>query len=381
MTHQSVKEWLLENYPDYCGEVTVDLDRKQVEEKMAADHPDLNVHVPRYTYKRYGYGLSRLVANKFTQRIGALEHGFQGRLTNSGMSAISVVNEALRGQCRAGSIVVGRVMYGETPQVFETNDTTVRYVDLSDDSELQNQIENQNAKAIIVETVGNGGQMPVCDFNKLLSYCWMKDIVLVLDNTLLSASIYNPFDHLASVKTFFGEPTCQLVYLESLSKFYRADDYDEATGGIIVAPEEFIARCDNSLKWGHYMPFNSLREFPFDLYGAANELLMRVDQITKSVHKFLQTHSGVSSVVCNNHKHVPGGAIIFFEIDKTENLLDRLKAGLGPIKGSFGHPETTYLPFGAFMEDMPDGLVRLAIGYNETPEQIIEKLKVVLEVN
>jgi len=321
-------------------------------------------------------------------------------LTNSGMSALAVVNEALRGKCK--HIVVGKGIYSETPNLFATNGATIHYVDyfLTDSffHELRRIKRRYGIDAIIIEPVGNSPKMPACSIAKLLDFCWDQSLTLVVDNTLMSAELYNPFiSYRHEIKSLLsGSPVCQFVYIESLSKFYKAGDLDDVTAGIIVASEKFIDRCDGFLKWGHYLPYHSLAKMPFELFEAVSKKVLQIHAITKKVSDYLhhvyfqkfEDHGRdiIGNIFCRYTVRKPhfvspgGGPVIFFEIKKTQGLLGRLKKGFGPIKGSFGHPETTYLPLGAFMEDMPDGLVRLAIGYNETPEQIIEKLKVVLEV-
>ncbi len=377
MKNQSVREWLRKCYPDYDGNVTVSSVRKKTERKIVEDHRDLSVSVPPYSYKRYGFALSHIVAQKFVQAIGALRFGFHARLTNCGMAAIATALNAVDGRFLE-KIFVGEISYPETRHLFDSYPNKV--VSYGSSDKLMKLLDKKANKPSLIffETVGNGQTMPALDVKELFEKCWKRDVTIILDNTLLTCCILNPFEIYNEMQTAKGRPTMQLIYIESLSKYYRADENDLVTAGIIVGPKVFISDVDKVVMCnGTYLPFLCLCELPFDLFAACQKIMPLLCKNTKKVAIFLRQHPKVSEVSYPNGYFPKGvGGVLYFVVDTDhiEEVSCRMNDIFGPYKGSFGHPYTSWVPFGKFFKDVPKGLIRLAVGSQEHPENIISRL-------
>lgn len=367
----SVGDWLKELHPDYDGAVTVDVNAKEVENKIAEEFGDLRIRKTPYTYKRYGYGLSELVAQKFALMAEALELGFSARLTNCGMAAIKTVFDVLgvgvRGQCIASNVLYSetkKLLRGQLPNVLFVNPET-----------LLGMISEKCPPFIFIEPVGNGWGMPVCDLRAIFINVWNQETTLIVDNTLLSCANLNPFRVLRHLKHDLGEPRFRLVYVESLSKHYRAGYDDPVTAGVIVAPDEMM-EGENGIdamiaRNGSYLQFPCLREMPFDLFAACEEIMGKINENGRLTAKFLQK-LGVS-VSYPDLPHASG--VIYFVVDDDiDGVIVRMQEQFGPRKGSFGHLYTTWVPFGKLIPGNPPGLIRLAVGSKDDIVEIMRKL-------
>jgi len=371
-----VQEWLDEHYPKYNAAVTASQADKRLEQEIIDSHPYLKVPQPGFSYKRYGYGLSNLVAQKFAYKIGAQYLGFSGRLTNCGMSAIGAVLDALDLDA-SDKVMIGKVMYSETPKMLKKKGLQIIEVDCSYLEDVQKEFIKNSPKVVMFESVGNGPGMPVFHFCEALKFFWDKDVVFILDNTLLSAVLDNPFFwYEPALKHWWNKPRMKFVYIESLSKFYKTGDEDKVTAGIIVAPEELIKEIDEVIPYGYYLQYPCLANLPWDLLAVAIKILPEVSETALQIYDFLSEHDNVLSVdYCKRPKG--GGGVLYFVINTNdaEEAKERMQRGFGSWKGSFGHPKTTYIPFGYFLDKESPGLVRLAIGYKDSYKNIVAKLK------
>ena len=371
MRNQSVAEWLEENYPTYVGNVTVDPAGKETERRIVKDHSELKVEVPHYSYKRYGYGLCNVVAQKFASAISALNLGFSARLTNCGMAAISTVLSAMGKR----NMFIGQVLYPETECFFADffADSTVRHGKGSD-------LPTYSDASLFLEPVGNGLGMPVFDLESVFRNVWENEIAVILDNTLLTCSLLNPFEVYAKIQKEKGDPKMQLIYVESLSKHYRAGVNDVVTAGIIVGPDNFISKVDNVImRNGTYLQFPCLRELPFDLFSACCKIMPQLCENAKAAADFLRKHPKVKEV---SYPDLPNGAggVLYFVVDdrNTKEVISGMEATFNAYMGSFGHAHTTWIPFGKFLQDVPKGLIRLAVGFETKPQDLISALRSVL---
>lgn len=384
MKHETVETWLARCYPGYENAVTVSAREKQVEYQLVADQPDLRATVPTYSYKRYGYALSHLVAQKMASSLGALALGFAARLTNSGMSALAVIKETLSFSTER-PIVLGNVLYGETPKLFARTQATLLFVESADLCAIK-EVTAESPALYIFETVGNGPGMPVLDLPAVFRILWQEESTLVLDNTLLSAAIFNPFVLYQQLMQELGRPKLRFVYVESLSKFYRATDRDEVTAGILIAPDEFISECDETLKLGYYLQYACLARLPMDLLAAAQERVKLLSKTAKVLSQSLETHPNVVQVWYPDTElqriyNCSGGVLLFLIVrdDCATQILGRIKVTLGEFKGSFGHTQTTYLPLGQLLPGKyPVGLIRLAVGTETTDSELVEQFTRIL---
>ncbi|MDO8581659.1 MAG: PLP-dependent transferase [bacterium] len=377
---ESVGAWIRKNYASYDGNVTPLV--RDAEHTMVEEFLDLGVTVPPRGYKRYGYALSNLVAHLFADRVGALGLGFEARLTNCGMAAIATALEVIPevyDTTGAGICIAGKVMYPETPKLIAV------YVDeeasLEDSGDLKGLLwfceEFQGPYIMFFETLGNGPSMPLLDVRGLFDAMWDREVVIVLDNTLLTCALLNPFEIYARIKGERGNPVMKFVYVESLSKYYRVDENDPVTAGIIVASPKVIAECDEIIaRMGTYLQFPCLRELPFDLYGACKATMSDLSLRTGQVVASLRSHPKVKSVA---YPDSLSGGVFFFTVDgDSSEVKVQMEREFGPSRGSFGHAESTWLPFGDATGGDPH-VFRFAVGVNDSGDEVIAKLKRALD--
>jgi cystathionine beta-lyase/cystathionine gamma-synthase len=370
---KTVGEWLKDNYPDYCGMVTVNSEEKEPEREMVKAYGAFNVEMPPHSYKRYSYALSHIVAQNFAHSVGALGLNFSARLTNCGMAAISTILAVVFSQRRNCMVFANKVLYPETRKLLRSYREKATIVE-SDD--LLNCLFFARP-LIFSEPVGNGSGMPVTDVDGLFRKTWKEDAVVVLDNTLLTCRLLNPFWIYTSLKKELGDPKMQFIYVESLSKHYRVGDKDLVTAGIIVAPNDFIKEVDKTImRNGAYLQFPCLEKLPFGLFTACNNIMTKLSDNAKNAAEFLRKHPKVKEVSYPDLKNGAGGILYFIvEDEEVENVLPRMAETFGFYKGSFGHPHTSWVPFGKLVDGNPKGLIRLAVGYQEEPQEIVHRLK------
>ncbi len=371
MWNKSVAQWLEENYSDYDRSLTVGLDKKGPEKEMIKAYEAFDIEMPPYSYKRYGYALSHLAAQTFAHWTGALKLDFSARLTNCGMAAISTVFTVMG---KRSIDFASSVLYPETKNLLS------RHLVYYGKDDLLASVLAWGKHSIFLESVGNGLGMPVFDIKEAFLEAWEKDVIVVLDNTLLTCCLLNPFEIYKKIREDRGCPKMQLIYVESLSKHYHAVDSDLVTAGIIVGPNDFIKKVDKVImRNGVYLQFPCLEKLPFDLFAACSNIMPQLCKNAKAVAEFLRNHSEVKEVFYPDLPNGAGGLLYFVVEDgKADKVIPLFESEFGAYMGSFGHPNTSWVPFGKLVEGNPKGLIRLAVGYREEPQDIISRLKDVL---
>lgn len=374
MLNQSVLDWLQKNYPDYCNRVTVNSEEKEPEREMIKAYGAFGIEMPPYSYKRYGYGLSHLVAQTFAHWTGALELGFSARLTNCGMAAISTILDTIS---KHGMVLASEVLYPETRHLlancYKGKDCYVGATDLVN-------CLTCNTTLVFLESVGNGLGMPIYDVESVFKRIWKDEVTVVLDNTLLTCCLLNPFEIYAKIQKELGNPKMQFIYIESLSKHYRTTHHDLITAGIIIASNNFIKKVDEVImRNGAYLQFPCLEKLPFDLFAACKKIMPQLCKNAKAVAGFLREHPKVKGVFYPDLPNGAGGLLYFVvEESRVDEVIPLFESEFGAYMGSFGHPDTSWVPFGKLVKDNPKGLIRLAVGYREEPQDIVDRLKKVL---
>lgn len=338
-------------------------------------------------YARYDTTLARLVAAGFAMDVGARGLGFTARLTNCGMSAITL---ALRA---AGThIVSGDVLYGltkdelnELDQAYGSKVKWVRNsttVDIMAHVALLRSLDPNRRIGIFVETIGNGLGMPVADVEELLRSFWSsKNTIVIVDNTFATCALVNPFHILKRLRKELGGECFTFVYVESASKYYRANPaVDKDTLGIIIAPDTFLREeIDPRLVRGAAVPLSVLRKFPVELFMACSRVTPILSTNAVVAAHFLRGHPQVRQVwYPHDHPMLAKGAggVLYLERD-TDNRGEGAEVfgSVIPKRASFGHVYATHIDWGAFDESSPAGLTRLAVGTLDTPESTLYKLR------
>ena len=182
-----------------------------------------------FDLKRSGDMYSRIsnpTVNAFENKMAALEGGVGAVAVSSGQAATTA---AVLNICQAGdSIIATSTLYGGTHTLF---DSTLRklgietiFVDpLAPLSELMKAVK-ENTKLVFAETIGNPG-MNVLDFEKFEKLAHQNSLPFVVDNTIATPYLCNPFK--------FGAD----IVVHSTTKYI--DGQGSVVGGCVVDSGNF----------------------------------------------------------------------------------------------------------------------------------------------
>ena len=160
------------------------------------------------SYKRIGYFAQRWYANQFMQDFGLAIPGYRAQILNCGMVAITTTLIALlndRKVLPGAQVVLAKEVYPRVPNVYQRLGFKVVRVDSSDLRAIS-LAKGHAPKIIHLETIGNGFDLPVLDVEGLLSVCWRTEVTIIIDNTLATLELVNPFQTLNRLKQELGEP-------------------------------------------------------------------------------------------------------------------------------------------------------------------------------
>lgn len=186
------------------------------------DDPDFlaqlfNLEAEGHLYSRISNPTVAALEEKFTQ----LEGGVGAVAVSSGQSAVLL---AMLNICSAGDHIVSvSSLYGGTVNLFTVNlkkmGIEVTFVDPeASREEILGEIR-ENTKVLYGEVIGNPG-LNILDFDKLSSVAKEADIPFVVDNTVPTPYLCNPFELGAD------------IVVHSTSKY--SDGHAQALGGIVV---------------------------------------------------------------------------------------------------------------------------------------------------
>jgi O-acetylhomoserine (thiol)-lyase len=158
-------------------------------------------------------------------RISQLESGLGGIVTSSGMAAI---NNCLTAILQSGDeMISGNSLFMSTyllfANVFKKFGIKVNFVESTVLEEYQKAI-NSKTKAIFIESVGNP-KMDVPDIEKLAEIAHQNRVPLIVDNTLPSPYLLNPFKLGADIVT------------HSTTKYLSG--HGDCVGGVVVDSGRF----------------------------------------------------------------------------------------------------------------------------------------------
>ncbi|MBS7622060.1 O-acetylhomoserine aminocarboxypropyltransferase/cysteine synthase [Candidatus Bathyarchaeota archaeon] len=158
-------------------------------------------------------------------RIAQLEGGVGAIVTSSGMAAI---HNSLTAIAKNGDEVIsGNSLFMSTyllfANVFRRFGIDVKFVESTDIDEFERSI-TPRTKAIFVESVGNP-KMDVPDIERLAAIAHKNDVPLVVDNTMPTPYLLNPFNLGAD------------IVVHSTTKYLSG--HGDALGGVIVDSGNF----------------------------------------------------------------------------------------------------------------------------------------------
>ncbi|BAH06966.1 hypothetical protein CKR_1915 [Clostridium kluyveri NBRC 12016] len=170
-----------------------------------------------YLYTRVGNPTVTALEKKYVE----LQGGVEAIATASGQSAVvySIINIANSGD----QIIANSNLYGGTYNLFNTIipklGINVSFVDPTASEEEILEAATENTKLIFGETIGNPG-LNVLDFDKFSSVAKKLDIPFIVDNTIATPYLINPFEYGAN------------IVVHSTTKY--SDGHAVSLGGIII---------------------------------------------------------------------------------------------------------------------------------------------------
>ncbi len=345
-----------------------------------------------FSGKSNGYIYTR-VANPtiraFEQNIAALENGFDGIATSSGMGAINTVYRALLSADT--HIISSDAVYGPARGVLEQDfsrfNVESTFVNTSNLENILAAIK-PNTKVLYIETPANP-TMDITDIAACAKIAKDHNLILVVDNTFCSPYLQKPLDLGAD------------VVLHSVTKFING--HADIVGGVIIIKDPELYK-----KIRHSMVYMGCNMDPTQAYMAlrgVKTLSLRIDRAQESamkIAKFLQSHPKVAWIMYPGLEDHPQ-----YELAKTQmkgfgsmmsfglhggyvagsKLMDNvhlavLAVSLGGVETLIQHP-ASMTHAGVSKENrvaagITDDLVRFSVGI-ENVEDIIADLKQGLE--
>jgi len=323
--------------------------------------------------------------------ITALEGGFSGMATASGMAAITTVYLALLE--KGAHVVSTDSVYGPTRMVLEKEfirfGVDATFVDTSRLHDVESAV-TPNTRVVFVETPANP-TMAITDIRGTADIAHRHNALLVVDNTFASPYLQRPFEHGAD------------VVVHSVTKFLNG--HSDLVGGMIVTRNEelykrirpvlnvFGGTMDPHQGW---LALRGVRTLP-----------LRVERSVQNAGKlarFLESHPNVTWVRYPGLKHHPRhdiackqmdgfGAMICFGVrgglEAGRTLMNNLKlftlaVSLGGIESLIEHPASmthAAVPRGEREEaGIVDELVRISVGCEDVNdlqadlEQALDKI-------
>lgn len=321
----------------------------------------------------------------FEDNIAALENGFGGIATSSGMGAISTVYMALLG---AGShIVSSDAVYGPARGVLEQDfsrfGVEATFVNTSNLEEIKKAIK-PNTKVLYVETPANP-TMDITDLAACAKIAKEHNLVMVVDNTFSSPYLQKPLDLGAD------------VVLHSITKFING--HADIVGGVIIAKTEELYK-----KIRHCMVYMGCNMDPtqsFMVLRGVKTLAIRVERAQENAMKvaeFLENHPKVAWIRYPGLKSHPQyelgkkqmsgfGSMMSFGVkggfEAGKKLMDNvhlalLAVSLGGVETLIQHPAS--MTHAAVSKEnkikagITDDLIRYSVGIEDV-EDIINDLK------
>jgi len=248
--------------------------------------PNADEGAARFAGEKKGFIYTRLgnpTINALEENVAALEGGFRGIATSTGMAAITTIYLALLSQ---GDHIVGTdSVYGPTRVVLENEFTRFgvqsTFVDTANLEHLKKAMK-PNTRVVYIETPANP-TMSITDIQAAADIAHSQDALLVVDNTFASPYLQRPFEYGAD------------VVLHSLTKFING--HSDVVGGMIVTKNEKLYKVIRPVlnSFGGTMDPHQA----WLVLRGVRTLALRVEKAQENAEKlahFLQDHPNVSWV-------------------------------------------------------------------------------------
>lgn len=327
--------------------------------------------------------------DEFEAAIAAVEEGFNGIATSSGMAAVNTVYLTYLAQGK--HVICHNAVYGPSRAILESMyakfGVSATFVDATRVNEVAQAIRPETA-LIFIETPANP-TIGICDIPAICSLAKEHGIPVCVDNTFCSPYLQNPL--------LLGAD----IVVHSLTKFING--HADVVGGVVIPKKEEDYKKLNTtmINFG----FNMDPHQAFLVRRGMKTLAIRIDRAQENAIKvaaFLEAHPKVEWVMYPGLKSHPQydlakkqmrgpGTMISFGlkggIDEGRQMMDRVKfcilaVSLGGIETLIQHPasmtHSKLSPEARKAGGITDGLVRLSVGIEEA-EDIIADLSQALE--
>ena len=357
------------------------------EEKQAVNYPiylsstftqpDVE-HEGEYCYSR-GNNPTRASVEKLAADIENAKHGIA---TASGMAATSLVLELLN---KGEKLLINDNVYGGTWR-FVSNlleKRGVEYEIVDNFNEYDFNSADASVKMVFIETPSNP-LLEITDIKRVVDEAHKKNILVVVDNTFMTAYLQKPLDFGADI----------VVY--SATKYY-AGHSDLLAGLVILNDDELYTRLKfiNNTLGGILDPFDS-----FLLQRGIKTLGVRLDRHLSNAQKvaeYLDKIDATESVYYPGLENHPGyelqkkqakgaGAVISFKLNEKDYSLDKFVSSLklfsfavslGGVESLICRPSTmTHESYKKELQEkigITPNLIRLSIGIEDV-EDLIDDL-------
>jgi len=343
-----------------------------------------------FTFEEFGkkraYDYSRSgnpTRDQLASAIASLEGGVGGVITSTGMSAITLVLQAL---AKPGDrVLVPHDCYGGSWRLFNALASKAAFelevVDFTDLNAVRDALTRKPA-IVWLETPSNP-LLRITNIREVAKAAKAVGALVVADNTFLSPALQRPIEHGAD------------IVVHSTTKFING--HSDVVGGAVIAADPAV--LEQLAWWGNAL---GLVGAPFDSFLTLRGLRtldarLRVHQEnTVQVAEILGQHRAVSRLHypgCVGHpghalarKQQDGfGALISFELGGGEEAVRRFVGGLecfslaeslGGVESLVAHPATMTH---AAMDDaakqlagITPGLLRLSVGIEHADDLIAD---------
>ncbi len=354
------KEIKAVNYPVYLSSTFI--------------QPDVETE-GEYCYSRAD-NPTRGAVEKLASDIEGAKHGIA---TASGMAATSLVLELLN---KGEKLLINDNVYGGTWR-FVSNllkKRGVEYEVVSDFNEYDFSKTDDNVKMVFIETPSNP-LLEITDIKKVADEAHKKNILVVVDNTFMTAYLQRPLELGADIVEY------------SATKYY-AGHSDILAGLVITDNDEIFQRLKfiNNTLGGILAPFDS-----FLLQRGIKTLGVRLDRHQSNALKiaeYLEGNEAVTEVFypgLKSHKGYElqksqakgGGAIISFRFNEEgydlRKFVDRLEifsfaVSLGGVESLICRPSTmTHESYSKELQTkigITSNLIRLSVGIEDIEDLI-----------
>ena len=336
--------------------------------------PDVE-HEGEYCYSR-GSNPTRASVEKLAAEVEGAKHGIA---TASGMAATSLVLELLN---EGDKLLINDNVYGGTWR-FVSNlleKRGVEYEIVNDFNSYDFDKADDNVRIVFLETPSNP-LLEVTDIKKVAEAAHKKNILVVVDNTFMTAYLQKPLELGADI----------VVY--SATKYYVGHS-DVLAGLVILNDDEVFNKLKffNNTLGGILSPIDA-----FLLQRGIKTLGVRLDRHisnAKQVAEYLDEHDATEEVFYPGLKHHKGyelqkaqangpGAIISFKFNEKEYDLDKFVSklklfsfavSLGGVESLICRPSTmTHESYAKELQEkigITPNLIRLSIGIEEVEDLI-----------